>query len=85
MPSKELRALVPLREATDCLRCACDGWWMPPGPPTPPPLLRAASMAQDVIRSNQGEDWDDEEEEPQGLIPLVRKFVPQNIMSDVSQ
>lgn len=37
------RALVPLREATDCLRCT---WWggCPP-PPTPPPLLRAASMA----------------------------------------
>ena len=39
------RALVPLREATDCLRCTWCGGCPPPGPPTPPPLLRAASMA----------------------------------------
>lgn len=47
-------ALVPLREATDCLRCMWCGW-CPPGPPTPPPLLRAASMAPEGSPSPQGQ------------------------------
>lgn len=47
--------LVPLRDATDCLRCTWCGGCPPPGPTTPPPLLRAASMAQRVSPSLQGQ------------------------------
>ncbi len=51
-------ALVPLREATDCLRCMWGGWCPGPGPPTPPPLLRAASMAPNGAPSSQGKSSD---------------------------
>lgn len=46
-----LRALDPLREATECLRWMWGGW-------TPPPLLRAASMVPDGVPSAQGQRSD---------------------------
>lgn len=62
-------ALVPLREATECLR-----WeWGGPCPPMPPPLLRAANMAPEGAPSPQGQSSESKVERRSCWFPSVSK------------
>lgn len=92
-PDEELRlaswellrwALVPLREATDCLRCTWCCWCPTPGPPTPPPLLRAANMVPEGAHLHSRAEFRERSEEREPQVSQVLQLLSSRMIRVVS-